>query len=112
MLTVVLLSTITEQGGDPIITIQGVEDQPLPAMEGWFTVREVSGPNTAVFSATNLSDESILKVIDDAARDSSATITYDGTTEDILVKHSTATINIQSPDAVWTSGQAIPIVSS
>ena len=75
----------------------------------WFTVREIGGPNTAVFSATTLADESILSIVDDAPRDSSATITYDGTTTGILVKHSQATINIQSPDDVWTSGLAIPI---
>ena len=77
--------------------------------EQWFTVREIGGPNTAVFSATTLADESILSIVDDAPRDSSATITYDGTTTGILVKHSQATINIQSPDDVWTSGLAIPI---
>ena len=75
----------------------------------WFTVREIGGPNTAVFSTTTLADESILSIVDDAPRDSSATITYDGTTTGILVKHSQATINIQSPDDVWTSGLAIPI---
>ena len=75
----------------------------------WFTVREVGGPNTAVFSATNLADESIFSIVDDAPRDASATITYDGTTTGILVKHSQTTINIQSPDDVWTSGLAIPI---
>ena len=75
----------------------------------WFTVREVGGPNTAVFSATNLADESILSIVDDAPRDASATITYDGTTTGILVKHLQATANIQSPDDVWTSGLAIPI---
>ena len=78
--------------------------------EAWFTVREVGGPNSAVFAATNLADESILTVSDTAARDSAAYITYDGDTTDILVKHSEATIEIQSPDDVWTSGLAIPIV--
>ena len=81
----------------------------VPA-EAWFTVREIGGPNTAVFAATNLADESILTVVDDASRDSAAYITYDGDTADILVKHSEATIDIQSPDDVWTSGLAIPIV--
>ena len=30
----------------------------------WFTVREIDGPNTAVFSATNLDEESILTIAD------------------------------------------------
>ena len=77
--------------------------------EAWFTVREIGGPNSAVFAATNLADESILTVSDTAPRDSAAYITYDGDTTDILVKHSEATIEIQSPDDVWTSGLAIPI---
>ena len=56
-----------------------------------------------------MADKSILSIVDDAPRDASATITYDGTTTGILVKHRQATINIQSPDDVWTSGLAIPI---
>ena len=85
----------------------GAED--AVAAEAWFTVHEIGGPNTAVFAGTNLDDESILTVVDDASRDSAAYITYDGDTTDILIKHSEATIEIQSPDDVWTSGLAIPI---
>ena len=76
----------------------------------WFTVREIGGPNTAVFSATNLADESILKISDTAVRGESAIITYDGDDTDAIVQYSEATIKIQSPDDVWTSGLAIPIV--
>ena len=98
------------QGSVNVVKIEEVDNRPIPvANQEWFTVREVDGPNTAVFSGTNLSDESILTVTDDAPRDSSATITYDGDTTGILVKHSEATIDIQSPDDVWTSGLAIPI---
>ena len=96
-------------GSDRTVAIDGVDNRSLPAIGDWFTVREVGGPNTAVFAATNLADKSILTVVGDAPRDSSATITYDGTTTGILIKHSQATINIQSPDDVWTSGLAIPI---
>ena len=111
-----------------ILVVSEVENRPLPGAimtadadtddietdATWFTVREINGPNTAVFSATNLDDESILGIADDAIRGSSALITYgvgaDAEDTDVNVKHSEATIQIQSPDDVWTSGLAIPIV--
>ena len=112
-----------------ILEVSEIENRPLPAYtlglndavtstttEGeWFTVREISGPNTAVFSSTTLADESILKISDeeDVKRGSSALITYgvgaDAVDTDVNVKYSEATIEIQSPDDVWTSGLAIPI---
>ena len=90
-----------DESKDPILT--GAASQ-------WFTVREIGGPNTAVFSATNLGDESIIRIAGDAVRGESAIITYDGDDSDAIVQHSEATIDIQSPDDVWTSGLAIPIV--
>ena len=96
-------------GSDRTVAIKGIENRALPVVGDWFTVREIGGPNTAVFSTTTLADETIFSIVDDAPRDSSATITYDGTTTGILVKYIQATINIQSPDDVWTSGLAIPI---
>ena len=80
------------------------------AAQMWFTVAEDGGPNTAVFTATDLNDESILRIADDAIRGSSATIDYDDSITGIQVEFSEATIQIQSPDDVWTSGLAIPIV--
>ena len=97
------------KGTDPVVQTAGVENRSLPDVGEWFIVREIGGPNTAVFSGTNLSNESILTVVDNAPRDSSATITYDGDITGILVKHSKAIIEIQSPDDVWTSGLPIPI---
>ena len=76
----------------------------------WFAVGEDGGPNTGIFTATDLSDNSLLRVTDDASRDSSALITYDGTETGIDIKFNTATIDITSPDDVWTSGSAIPII--
>ena len=76
----------------------------------WFTAEEDGGPNTGVFTATDLDDDSIVKIAGNAPRDAAAIITYDGTDSGILIKHSEATIDIQSPDDVWTSGLAIPIV--
>ena len=104
--------------------VSEIENRPLPAniiyangtaietTAAWFTVREIGGPNTAVFSSTNLADESILGISDaeDVRRGASAIITYDSDDTDVNVKHSEATIEIQSPDDVWTSGLAIPIV--
>ena len=81
----------------------------IPA-EMWFIVAEDGGPNTAIFTATDLDDNSILRTADDAQRGSAATIDYDDTITGIQVQFSEATIDIQSPDDVWTSGQAIPIV--
>ena len=88
------------------------DDETAPAVpaEMWFTVAEDGGPNTAVFTATDLSDNSILRIADDAIRGSSATIDYDDSITGIQVQFSEATIQIQSPDDVWTSGLAIPIV--
>ena len=76
----------------------------------WFVVGETGGPNTGIFTATDLSDNSLLRVTDDASRDASASITYDGTETGIDIKFNTATIDITSPGDVWTSGSAIPIV--
>ena len=75
----------------------------------WFTAEEDGGPNTGVFTATDLDDDSIVKIAGNAPRDAAAIITYDGTDSGILIKRSQATIEIQSPDDVWTSGLAIPI---
>ena len=107
-------------GGPAVLEIASTDGIALPLDDAattntdestyyWFTVEEDGGPNTGVFTATDLDDNSILTVAGDAPRDAAAIITYDGTDSGILVKHSEATIDIQSPDDVWTSGLAIPI---
>ena len=115
----------TSTDAPQILVVSEIDNRPLPAYTldstgaittnvtkgEWFTVREISGPNTAVFSSTTLANESILKIgVEDVSRGSSALVTYDGDDTDVNVKHSEATIEIQSPDDVWTSGLAIPIV--
>ena len=90
--------------------IELVEAVPRVDPEMWFTVAEDGGPNTAVFTATDLNDESILRIANDAIRGSFAIIDYDDSQTGIQVEFSTATIDIQSPDDVWTSGLDIPIV--
>ena len=122
---------LSSEDSDPVIAINAITELDLPdatpfilgndtdtdrendedvAATAWFTVAEDGGPNTGIFTATNLSDESILTVVDGAQRNAAASITYDGTETSIDVKYSLATIEIQSPDDVWTSGLAIPIV--
>ena len=123
--TVSITPNRLNDSGPDILVVSEVDSRPLPAhtinstnaastttVDEWFTVREIDGPNTAVFSATNLDEESILGISDaeDVRRGASAIITYDDDDTDVNVKHSEATIEIQSPDDVWTSGLAIPIV--
>ena len=116
-----LAVTYNRSSGDPVIEIASTDGIALPSLVNatdtavdesayvWFTAEEDGGPNTGVFTATDLDDDSIVKIAGDAPRDAAAIITYDGTDSGILVKHSEATIDIQSPDDVWTSGLAIPI---
>ena len=110
------------QSSDPmedVLEIAAINGRALPdatdgtdgiAATAWFTVREIGGPNAGIFATTTLAEDSILKIADDAARGASATIEYDDSVTGIQVQHSTATIEIQSPDGVWTSGLAVPIV--
>ena len=95
---------------DDLLRLDRESFDDVPNVGTWFAVGEDGGPNTGIFTATNLSDESLLRVTDDASRDSSALITYDGTETGIDIKFNTATIDITSPDDVWTSGSAIPII--
>ena len=106
-----ILDTVEEViGVEEDDTTTEIEFVEAVAPEMWFIVAEDGGPNTAIFTATDLNDESILRTADDAQRGSAATIDYDDTITGIQVQFSEATIDIQSPDDVWTSGQAIPIV--
>ena len=113
--------TYNRSSGPDVIEIASTDGITLPSLTDnadtdvneaayvWFTAEEDGGPNTGVFTATDLDDDSIVKIAGNAPRDSAAIITYDDTDSGILVKHSEATIDIQSPDDVWTSGLAIPI---
>ena len=110
------------QSSDPmedVLEIAAINGRPLPdaddgtdgtAVTAWFTVREIGGPNAGIFATTTLAEDSILKIADNAKRGASATIEYDDSVTGIQVQHSTATIEIQSPDGVWASGLTIPIV--
>ena len=75
----------------------------------WVSVREISGPNTGIFATTDLEDNSTIQTTSDAQRDTAGVIDYDGTSNSIVIKHYTASISIDAPTDVWTSGLAIPI---
>ena len=68
------------------------------------------GPNTGIFGTYDESDVSILKITSDAARDTSATLTYNQDDHTILVGFDFATIDIQPNNDTWNSGEKIPIV--
>ena len=124
----VIIDANRQNSGPDVINIAAIPGRSLPyaaavvdnldtlvdetvAATAWFTVREIGGPNAGIFATTTLAEDSILTIADDAARGSSASITYDDNdVTGIQVQHSTATIEIQSPDGVWTSGSAVPIV--
>ena len=75
----------------------------------WVTVTE-DAPNAGTFTTTNNDNDSTLRVSDTAQRGASATIEYDGDVQGIVIQHSVASIDIASPDDVWTSGLDISIV--
>ena len=100
----------SDDSDDDLLELDPESFYDVPNDGTWVVVGESDGPNTGIFSATDGSDNSLLRVTDDASRDSSALITYDGTETGIDIKFNTATIDITSPDDVWTSGSAIPII--
>ena len=68
------------------------------------------GPKTGIFGTYDESDVSVLKITDNAARNTSATLTYNEDGHTIQAGFSSATIDIQPTDDVWNSGEEIPIV--
>ena len=74
----------------------------------WVTVTE-DAPNAGTFTTTNNDNDSAFRVSDTTQRGASATMEYDGDVTGIVIQHSVASIDIASPDDVWTSGLSIPI---
>ena len=68
------------------------------------------GPNSGIFGTYDESDDSLLRILDDAERGTSATIDYNDTPVSVLVTHAFAEIDIQPASAVWNSGELIPVV--
>ena len=67
------------------------------------------GPNSGVFGSYDESDDSNIVITDDAARGTSASITYNEDSYTILVGHSFGEIDINLADDEWNSGEEIPI---
>ena len=68
------------------------------------------GPKTGIFGTYDESDVSVLKITNNAARNTSATLEYNEDGHTIQAGFSSATIDIQPTDDVWNSGEEIPIV--
>ena len=65
--------------------------------------------STGVFTTSDESDVSVLKITSNAARDKSATIEYNESPVSILVGFSTGSVVITPADDVWNSGEEIPV---
>ena len=68
------------------------------------------GPNSGVFGTYDESDSSVLKITSNAARGTSASVDYNETPITILVGFDFGTIDIQSTDDEWNSGEEIPVI--
>ena len=100
--------------GDPVIRLKGNGDSntdhpAIAHLDNPVTVTE-QGPNSGIFGTYDESDESVLVIRDLADRGTSATIDYNADPKSVLVRHNTATIDIQPPNDDWSSGEEIPIV--
>ena len=66
------------------------------------------GPKTGVFGTFDESDRSNIVITDNAARGTSASITYNEDSTTILVGHIFGKVDIQPGDDEWNSGEEIP----
>ena len=73
------------------------------------TIREY-GPNSGVFSGTDLGDRSNIRVRKDALRGKVASIDYNDDPISIYTRFYTGNIDIQPIDDEWNSGEEIPVV--
>ena len=101
--------TIDNPAGEPYEPeVEAVIGQPAKSATMWVTVTE-DAPNAGTFTTTNNDNDSAFRVSDTTQRGASATMEYDGDVTGIVIQHSVASIDIASPDDVWTSGLSIPI---
>ena len=121
------------QGADKhVITIQGNADSKTAndnatalTADAWVNATQVitafvdgtqpvtiteQGPNSGIFGTYDESDDSLLRILDDAERGTSATLDYNDSPVSVLVTHAFATIDIQPASDVWNSGELIPVV--
>ena len=103
---------VDRQGSNtPVIELQDNDDSDptVNTLARPVTLTE-QGPNSGVFGSYDESDDSILRITDDARRGTSAVVDYNDTPTTVLVAHGTATIDIQPSNDDWSSGEAIPVV--
>ena len=67
------------------------------------------GPNSGVFGTYDESDKSVLLVLNNASRGTSATLDYNESPVSILIGHSFGSVDIKPIDDEWSSGEEIPI---
>lgn len=126
---VLIVNLDTQSSGTPVLTLQDTDDTVLTgctqdaslcvatgsAVVGLgantqpITITE-QGPNSGVFGTYDESDNSVILLTSDAKRGTSATIDYNETPATVLVGFDFATIDIQSADDEWNSGEEIPVI--
>ncbi len=115
-----LFIDLNAQGAEfPVLELQDNGDTDLAMLEGTVspeflgsvpvTITEI-GPKSGIFGTYDESDVSVLKITSNAARDTSATLGYNEDGHSILVGFDFATIDIESVDDEWNSGEGIPII--
>jgi hypothetical protein len=67
------------------------------------------GPNSGVFGTYDESDTSVVAIVDNAKRGTSASLTYNEDSYTILVGHSFGSVDIIPIDDTWNSGEEIPV---
>ena len=90
-----------QDNADSVRTVDGL-DSPVTLTE--------QGPKSGVFGSYDESDDSVLRITEDARRGTSAVVDYNDSPTTVLVAHGTATIDIQPSNDDWASGEAIPVV--
>ncbi len=103
-----------QNSGLPVIKLQKNDDSntyhpAIANLEQAVTLTE-QGPKSGIFGSYDESDESVLKITDNANRGTSAVVDYNDTPTTVLVAHDSATIAIQPSNDDWASGEAIPVV--
>jgi len=97
-------------GDAPIHQLSGMGGA-YDALFGSFPVTITEqGPSSGVFGTYDESDVSALKITNNAARGTSASIDYNDSAVTVLVGFDFATIDIQLIDDEWNSGEEIPLV--
>ncbi|MDH3611090.1 MAG: hypothetical protein OEM79_04935 [Nitrosopumilus sp.] len=109
--------TIQDNGDSQLVTVVGgdTEDPLDQETAGGFFLGEVpvtvteQGPNSGVFGTFDESDVSVLRINNDAARGTSATIDYNETPVTVLVQNVFASIAMILGDDEWNSGEEITL---